>query len=287
MNQPNYYRPGNLSDALQLVGEWRDRAQVLAGGTDILISLRRGTVEPEAIIDISAIDELRGIDQQKGYVVIGALTTHSQIRDSVEMKAWAPVLVEACQEVGSPQIRNRGTIGGNVGNASPAGDTIPPLYVLDAEIQLASLQGKRWVTVEDFFTGPGTTVCKPDELITGIRFHPFKEGSKSFFLKIGQRRAVTITKVSAAGILNLEGSKVRSCRLALGAVAPTIIRLNEAEKVLTGKNLTEVLADEAADLAGKTCSPITDIRSSVEYRRRLATVLVRRGLISILQEVEK
>lgn len=287
MNQPTYYRPGTLSDALQLVGEWGDQAQVLAGGTDILISLRRGTVEPEAVIDISAIDELKGIDQQNGYVVVGALTTHSQICDSAEMKAWAPVLVEACQEVGSPQIRNRGTIGGNVGNASPAGDTLPSLYALDAEIQLASLQGRHWVPVKDFFTGPGTTVCKLDELIAGIRFHPFEEGSKSFFLKIGQRRAVTISKVSAAGILNLEGSKVRSCRLALGAVAPTIIRLNEAEKVLTGMNLTEVLADEAADLAGKTCAPITDIRSSVDYRRRLATVLVRRGLISIIQELEK
>lgn len=287
MNQTTYLRPGVLSDALQLLQEWGDQAHVLAGGTDLLIKMRRGTVKPEAVVDISAINELRGIDYKNDYVVIGALTTHSQICQSMKMGEWAQVLVKACLELGSQQIRNRASIGGNVGNASPAGDSIPPLYVLEAEVHLNSLKGERWVPVEEFFTGPGTTVCKSGELITEIRFRPLERGTKSFFHKIGQRRAVTIAKVSAAGILNLEGTNVRSCRFALGAVGPTVIRLHKAEEFLTGKNLTGDLADEVADLAGELCSPISDIRSTVDYRRRMASVLIRRGLKSILKGMEK
>ena len=286
MKQPTFLRPESVTEALALLKKWGESARILSGGTDLLIQIRRGSINPETMIDISLLDELKGISLQEGKVVLGALTTYHQICSSVEMREWAPVLVAACQEVGSPQIRSRASIGGNLGNASPAGDTIPPLYVLEAEVQLMSQDGSRWIGIEDFFSGPGKTIRKPNELISRIRFSPVGVDTHSFFNKIGQRKALTIAKVSASGLLALEGNLVKECRLALGAVAPTVIRLGEAEELLAAAALTEDVVDQAAALAGDLCSPISDIRSNISYRRHLAKVLVKRGLGSILQELE-
>lgn len=285
MRQMQYLRPTSLPETLELLGTWGERAKILAGGTDLLIAIRRKIKEPEAIIDISLLKELDGICRQDGYIQIGALTTHSHICQSTQIAECAPLLAQACRGVGSLQIRNRGTLGGNLGNASPAGDTIPPLYTLESEVRLLSSSGERWVPVNAFFTAPGKTVKRLDELIAGVRFRPLEKSVKCFTKKIGQRRAVTIAKVSAAGVLFFEGKLVHDCRIALGAVAPTVIRLPAAEKTLLGKPLTPERIDEAATLASELCSPITDIRSNVEYRCTMTRVLVSRGLKSILEEM--
>ena len=286
MKQPKYLKVEKLDDALEALSEWGDDAKVLAGGTDLLIGIRRGTTQPDCVIDITRVAELKGIQQENGHIVIGALATHSQLCMDVEMLGWAPVLVTACREIGSRQIRNRASIGGNLVNASPAGDSIPALYVLDAEVHLQGANSDRWVPVVELFTGPGAMVRQPEELLTAVRFAPFTAGEKGFFNKIGQRRAMTISKVSAAGALFFEGNTIQRCRLALGAVAPTVIRLPRVEELLTGQVLTPDVIEEAASMAGEVCSPIDDIRSTVAYRCHTSRVLVKRGLQSILQEVE-
>ncbi len=284
MNEPRYFRPASLGAALDILEQWGARARPLAGGTDLLIALRRGLMSAEAVVDITRIDDLRQLCILDGNIVIGALVTHGEVRHSEQLAGWAPVLVSACREVGSPQIRNLGTIGGNLGNASPAGDTIPALYSLCAEVGLESHAGRRWVPVDQFFVGPGKTVRRPEELIVGVRFPAPEPGERGFFQKIGQRRAMRVSKVSAAGTVLLDGLEVKRCRLALGAVAPTVIRLTQAEMLLTGSLLSTSAIEAVAALAGELCAPIDDIRSTSEYRRTLATVLVRRGLTTILED---
>ena len=286
MSGLRYLRPARVSDALRDLSEWGHQARVLAGGTDLLVRMRQGTVKPEVIVDIGAIEELRGVRHSSGYVAVGALTTHGEIEQSPELAAWARVLCNASREVGSAQVRNRGTLGGNLANASPAGDTLPALYVLDAEVHLLRVGGERWVPIADFFTGPGKTACQADELLAEVRFRPTEPGEKSFFRKIGQRRAVRIAKASAAGVMLLDGDIVRRCRVALGALAPTVIRLPLLEEYLTGRQLTPETIDWAAAIAGEACQPITDIRSTTAYRRHVAAVLVERGIRGAIAEGE-
>ena len=286
MNEPVYLRPRKLDEAVHALAEWSDRGRILAGGTDLLIAMRRGTVRPDAILDITCLDELRGIHRQDDFVYIGSLTTHGEIRHSADLACWAPALVDACREVGSVQIRNLGTLGGNLGNASPAGDALPVLYVLDAEVRLLNLTGDRWLPVADYFIGPGRSLRRPDEIITGVRFRPFDGKWISFFQKIGQRRALCVAKVSAAGGLRLEGDLILDCRLALGAVAPTVIRLQQAEESLIGSQLTGDSIRRAAQHAAQACTPINDIRSTIDYRRAMAGVLIRQGLEKIYNEVK-
>lgn len=285
MSQPIYLRPASLAEALQALSRWGKSAWPLAGGTDLLAGMRKGQISPQAVVDITTIRELGETGFQDGYVTVGALVTHSRIEQGEELACLAPVLVNACRQVGSLQIRNRGTLGGNMGNASPSADTLPPLYVLDAEVRLLSSAGERWLPVARFFLGPGQTARRPDELIAGVRFRPFEATERGFFRKIGQRRAVSISKASVAGAVLLEGGLVRRCRLALGAVAPTVIRVPAAEEYLAGKLLTTATVEEAARLAAQACQPITDIRSTVEYRRRAIAVLLRRGLLEIAKEI--
>jgi CO/xanthine dehydrogenase FAD-binding subunit len=286
MNAPIYIRPVDLKEALQDLAEGGQDARILAGGTDLIIAMRKGLIHPEMLVDVTRIDELRGIRMSDDFIHIGALTTHGQLRNSQELAQWAPMLVDACRDIGSVQIRNLATLGGNLGNASPAGDTIPVLYVLKAEVHLISLSGERWIPIEAFFTGPGKSVCRRDEIIAEVRF-PFYNGQwKGFFLKIGQRRALRVAKVSAAGWLHLEKGTVVDCCLAVGAVAPTVIRLNNAENKLKGASLTMDRIQMAALDAGSDCSPIDDIRSTIEFRRAMTRVLVRRGLETILNEVK-
>lgn len=286
MRQVTYLQPPNLQKALQVLEEQGDRARILAGGTDLINRLRKDMATPDVIVDISRIDEIRGIRLTGDAVWIGALTTHSEIRNSRALAGAAPLIVEACREVGSVQIRNRGTLGGNLGNASPAGDSIPALTVLGAEVEITSSRGARWVPIDEFFIGPGKTICRPDEMITALCFGIPKAGSISFFQKIGQRRAVRVSKVSAAGYLEFEGNQVSLCRLALGAVAPTVIRLPQSEAAVAGKPLQAETIALAAKFAGQLCSPINDFRSTVEYRCHISSVLVKRGLNQVLMEVK-
>jgi len=286
------------------MAEKRNQAFILAGGTDLLVRFKDTPRLGLEFINIVSLEELKGISLQNGLISMGALTTHSQIAGSPLLAQHAPGLCEAAALIGSPQIRNRGTLGGNLANASPAGDLIPPLYTLAASVILrSSSQGERQVAIEDFFTGPGQSIVEDDELLTRVNFTPLgrvgqmtdktpaRKGQETFhrFLRLGQRAALAISKVSLALWTRIERddndkgqARIVEARIALGAVAPTVIRAPETEKMLAGSSLTQELITQAAHQVALEATPIDDIRSSVQYRRQGCSYLLQEALTSII-----
>ena len=275
-----YLRPGRLDEALQLLGRSGRRMSVLAGGTDLLVRMKEDTVRPQTILDIGRIDELRGVERRDRWLWIGPLATHREIAGSDLIRRHGRALAQGAARVGSPQIRQRATIGGNLVNASPAADTVPPLYVLQAEVQISSIEGQRWLAVEDFFKGPGQTALKPDELVTGLKIPPVADDRLvSRYDKFGTRNALSVSVTSVAAAAGLEPDGTLSwIRIALGSVGPTVLRAGEAERLLTGQAAGEELIREAAQAAAGQCCPIDDVRGSAWYRRKLTGALLSRIL---------
>jgi carbon-monoxide dehydrogenase medium subunit len=274
-----YFNVTTLAQALELLHEHRERARIIAGGTDILIELERGIRKGvDVLIDVSRVPGMDDITLHGGDVRIGALTTHNQVVVSDLIRARALPLAQACWEVGAPQIRNRGTLAGNLITASPANDTITPLMALGASVTLASVDGERTVPLREFYTGLRRTVMRADELMTAISFPALGANERGIFLKLGLRRAQAIAVVNAAVVLSFEGDVVRSARVTLGSVAPTIIHTPTAEAYLPGKLLTPDVIAQAARLAAATPSPIDDVRGTAEYRAEMVRVLVARAL---------
>ncbi|MDO9513049.1 MAG: xanthine dehydrogenase family protein subunit M [Elusimicrobiota bacterium] len=262
--------------SLAELGKLRDKCVFLAGGTDIYVALNDGALEDEVLCDISSLKGLDKIELKGKNINIGALTTFASIARSPVIKKYAACLAEAAATVGSPQIRNRATIGGNVANGSPSGDAIPALYALGAVIKT----NLRSVPADKFFTGPKKTVLKKNELITGISI-PGKN-NKSFFSKIGPRKALAISKVSTAVSLVISGGLIREAGIAFGAVGPTVIRAAETEKFLKGKKLNEAVISLAAKTAAGEICPIDDFRSTAKYRRETAAVIIERALLKAI-----
>ncbi len=275
--------PESLDEALEFLEQYGpDGAKLMSGGTDLLVRVKEGTSRPHVIIMLDKVEGLNAIESADGCIHIGGGATYEQIIKSDLLNVSAPVLVMAAREVGSPQIRTRGTLAGNIANASPAGDTFPALYVLDAEVVLVSRLRKRRIPIADFFKGPGKTALWANDIISAIGFRTPAQPANAFFQKIGQRRTLRIAKLSVAGQLEFEDDgAVSKARIAYGAVAPTVIRGKEVEEYLCGKQLTPDVLDEAAALACKEVRPIDDIRSTAEYRREVTGVLLKRGLTSL------
>jgi len=275
-----YLRPERLSEALDVLKKRGREAKVLAGGTDLLVRMKEDAVRPKVILDIGRVEELRGIRQEDRSVWVGPLTTHREIAGTDLVRRHARALAEGAARVGSPQIRHRATIGGNLVNASPAADSVPPLFVLGAEVHISSAGGDRWLAVGDFFRGPGETVLEPNELVTGLRIPlPDDDRTISRYEKFGTRSAlsVAVASVAAAAAREPDG-RLEWIRIAMGSVGPVVLRAGEAEKMLAGKEIDERLIDRAARAAAGQCCPIDDVRGSAWYRRRLATALLKRIL---------
>jgi xanthine dehydrogenase iron-sulfur cluster and FAD-binding subunit A len=278
-----YYTPATLDEALALLAEHGQAARVIAGGTDIIIELERG-MRPgvEALIDISRIP---GLDEIKldddGRIHIGPLVTHNHVVASPMIVQRGLPLAQACWEVGSPQIRNRGTLAGNLITASPANDTITPLWAMDARVRLRSVRGERELTFGEFFAGVRQTAMQPDELLTEISFALLQEYQRGKFIKFGLRRAQAISVANVAAVVSFDGPIVVEARIALGSVAPTIVRCTEAEEYLVDRTLDEAEIDHAADLAAGAASPVDDIRGSAAYRNEIIKVITRRALRAI------
>ena len=253
------------------------QGRVLAGGTDLILFMEMGKLRPATVIDISRLDSLRYVRGDAQSIRIGPLTTHSELVRSPLLKEWAPILPMAAATVGAVQIRNRGTLGGNVGTASPAGDTLPALMALGAGVTLRSRRAERRVSLEQFFVGPGKTVMTADEYIAEIDFPTPPVGTHGVYYKAGRRKAQAITLVSVG--VQVAPGDVRVC---LGAVAPTIIHARAAEDALRGQRLTPALCQQAARMAAANASPISDIRASADYRRTLVQTWVRRALEACL-----
>lgn len=270
----SYRRPVSLGEALQLLGEYGADARVVSGGTDVLVELQRGVKPTQTLIDITALNELRGIRREGDEIAIGGLATHNDIIASRDCREALLPLAQACVEVGAPQIRARGTLAGNVITASPANDTIVPLAMLGATIVLRSVRGERSVDVAEFFTGFRSTVAQPDELITSIRVRALDAASRGVFLKMGLRRAQAISVISAAARVRSSGDRVAEAAIALGCVAPTIVRLPKTEAFLLGKTLDDATIARAAQLGLSEIAPIGDVRGSAEYRRDAVVVYI-------------
>ncbi|HEY8178550.1 MAG TPA: xanthine dehydrogenase family protein subunit M [Candidatus Limnocylindria bacterium] len=273
--EPPVVSPGSLDDAYRALADGPHRP--VAGGTDLLVQITGEIGEPpDRVLDLWGLDELRGIRVDGDALVIGALTTYTQIRRSHEVAEFLPSLAEAAATIGAAQIQNRGTLGGNAANASPAGDTLPILLAADAELVLGSARGERTVPAAEFWPSYRQTALAPDELILRIRF-PLAGQRRIRFRKVGTRRAQAISKVvmALAWQPGNEGTW-REVRLALGSVAATPVRAPSTEASLEGASPTAETADRAADALRAEIQPIDDVRSTADYRREVAARVLHR-----------
>lgn len=275
-----YFIVNSLNDAVALRNKYSGSSKIMAGGTDLVLEMERGLHgDIKEIIDISRVSGLDEIwmDDQL-YIHIGPTATHSACLRSPLVQEFGVCLYQACEQVGSPQIRNRGTVAGNIATASPANDTISALMALDAKVELLSSTGKRIVEINKFFTGVRKTVMQQNELISDIFFKALKKNEYSSFIKVGLRNAQAISILNCAVVLGLADKKIIKARIALGAVGPTVLRALDAEESLINEQVSDGLFVQAAELAGQAASPISDIRASGEYRSKMISVHVKKAL---------
>jgi xanthine dehydrogenase iron-sulfur cluster and FAD-binding subunit A len=279
----DYISAETVDEALRALSGRGARARIVAGATDLILELERGARPDVAtLIDITRIPGLDGIElDTEGNIHLGPLVTHNHCAASKLLHEKAYPLARAAWEVGAPQIRNRGTVAGNLITASPANDTITPLIALKASVTLQSITGKRQVPLKDFYTGVRKTVMQPDELLVDISIPALKKNQHGIFVKLALRRAQAISVVNVAIILQGNLPEIDSAVITLGAVAPTIIHAPEAESYLAGRTLSDETITHAAELASQSARPIDDIRGSAAYRKEMVRVLVLRGLRSI------
>lgn len=275
MRKFDYFKPHSLKEALRLKETMPD-ARFIAGGTDLLVKIKDKEIQPAALISLRSIQELSGAEVNK-VTRIGALTTISDLIQNQALCENYPLLADAARQLGSIQIRNVATIGGNLCNCSPAADTALPLLVLDAKVRLQSNQDGREMTLSEFFKGPGESSLNSDEIMTDILLEPSPPSAKTRFLKIG-RVKMDLAIASVALLLEMEGKKCQKVRIAAGSVAPVPLRLSKVEALLEGETVSRELLAEAQNMTSEAVAPITDIRASEEYRRHIAGVLVRRAL---------
>ncbi|HEX6186368.1 MAG TPA: xanthine dehydrogenase family protein subunit M [Pyrinomonadaceae bacterium] len=276
--------PRTLDEALALArdepGVWRP----FAGGTDLMVLLEAGKLEHRKFFSIRHLAELRGVTEADGHVRVGALTSYTDVRRSEVLAQLFPMLGQAARETGGIAIQNRGTLGGNIANASPAADTPPALLAYGAEVELVSAAGTRRVPYEEFHTGYKQTVMRDDELIAAVLLPRPAVGARHFYRKVGTRRAQAISKVCFAALAEVEGDALRKVRVALGSVAPVVLRCQKTEGVLSGRRLDAGLSESAAAELAREITPIDDVRSTARYRTRVAQNLLREFLSGLSRE---
>lgn len=271
--------PKQLDDALKAIAQTNGSVRPLAGGTDMIVDLRAKRARADVLVSLQKLTELKGMSRTDGTLKIGAATPIAEF-----LKNPLPVEHDALRQAAfwfaNPMIRNSATLGGNIGSASPAGDMLPPLLSLGAQIELVSQSGMRTMPLAEFFVGPRKTARRADELISNIQLPTGNEpsGAASAFYKLGLRQADAISLISVAVWVRREGDKIGDVRVALGAVAPRPMRATRTEEMLRGQIFTDTLAQEAARMASEECSPIDDLRASAGYRRRMIQVYARRML---------
>ena len=281
MRSFEYYAPRSLKEALSLLENRRGEAKVLAGGTDLIVQMKDGRARPTVILDAKKVPELNRLEwNEEGTLHIGAAVPLSKIAAFPPVMERFGILYQACSIIGSLQLRNRGTIGGNICNAAPSADTAPPLLCLGAKAIVAKLGGTRIVPLGSFFHGPGMTELAPNELLVELEITALPPRSSGCYLRHTPRQDMDIAVVGVASFLVLATKKnlCQEARIALGAVAPTPIRVPQAEAILAGRVLTEEAIEETAEKAAEAARPISDVRGSAEYRKEIVKVLARRTL---------
>ncbi|MBM4078275.1 MAG: xanthine dehydrogenase family protein subunit M [Planctomycetes bacterium] len=282
MTAMEYLSPSTLSDAVALWSVRGDDAQLLAGGTDLVVRMNRTGIRPNCLISLKKLSELKRLECGDGGLALGSLVTMSALEKSPVVQARYSALAQACALVGPAQNRNRATLGGNLCNASPAADTAPALIALDAQLRIVGPRGERMAPVEDFFVGPGKTILGRGEILAGIHIPDPPPRSGSAYLRCSPRKAMDISVVGVAArvVLCDDGRTFSDARLALASVAPKPLRAHRAEGVLRRKVLSEAMLRETAEVACAEASPIDDVRGSSAHRADMIRVFVRRALQS-------
>lgn len=282
----DYHDPPTLDEACQIMAELKEKARPLAGGTDLLVNMRRGTVSPEHVVSLGRIEELKGVHLSNSQLRLGACVTAAEIGQSKEVSDLINPLGSGANRLGSPLIRNLATIGGNIVTARPAADFPPPLMAYGTSVVLKNSSGKRTISLDNFFRGPGQTVMEPDELLTEITIEKPPPYSGGDYIKLGARKTLVTSIVNVAAFLSLDGrdGTITSARVVLGAVAPVPVRATSSEQVLLGEKPTHALFVRAGKAAAGDSKPIDDFRGSAEYRRAMVEVLTRRALNMALRK---
>jgi len=283
----DYRTPETLEEACNLLWESGARAKVIAGGTDLVIRLRNKELKPSWLVDITRVPELQGIEEKDGLMVIGAGVTHAELASSAVLKRHGKILSDAASEIGSPQIRNLGTIGGNIVNASPAADTVPALMALDAVGEVVSREGERRVRLGDLFKGPYETALKPHEILTRISFQKLPPDTGCGFVRLARREATAIARMSVALTVRIGRGKnrIEDIRISVGAMTPTPHRISEAEAMLKGKSPDRGLFKEASQKVSESILRRTGLRASSSYKVPVVEALFIRSLEKALGEV--
>jgi CO/xanthine dehydrogenase FAD-binding subunit len=271
--------PASLREALDLVAA---RRRPIAGGTDLMVLFEAGKLPYRELVSLRAIPELRGITANDAHVTISALATYTEIHRYVIVQREFPLLTLAASWTGAVATQNRGTLAGNIANASPAADSPPALLVYDAELELMSVRGSRWVPYASFHTGYKTTVMTPDEIISRIRLPRTTSGCVQYLRKVGARRAQAISKVALAALAKVHAGRIGRIRIALASVAPMPVRCFETERLLVNRAISPAVIAEAKTKIAAEIAPITDIRSTAEYRRRVTANLLGEFLESLI-----
>ncbi len=266
--------PRSLADALALIGNEPGVWKPFAGGTDLMVLLEAGRLPHRNYVNIWPLSELRGIEVTETHVTLGALTTYTDVQAHEVLRSEFPMLCRAASETGGLAIQNRGTLGGNIVNASPAADSPPALLAYDAEIELVSNQGSRWLPYEGFHIGYKQLAMRPDELLRRIRLPRNTASLKQYYHKVGTRKAQAISKVCLAATGRVENAVMTDVRLAVGSVAPIVLRCKQTEDAIRGKALTDDIVNHARDTLMREITPIDDVRSTASYRLRVAANLL-------------
>jgi CO/xanthine dehydrogenase FAD-binding subunit len=276
----DYLEPSTIDEALSLLSQNKGRARVIAGGTDLLPKLKRREIKaPQYLIDLKRIPNLDYVTYDEvGGLSLGALVTIHAVETSPIVQERYGVLFQAAKSMASTQVRNRGTIAGNLCNAVPSADTAPALLTLEASLRLTSQKGERIVNIEDFFTGPNETVLTDEEILQEIHVPSLPPHSRGTYLKLTPRRSMDLALVGVAAVVVAEDGVCDDIRIALGAVAPTPIRASRAEEVVRGQRLSDEVIERAAQIASGECHPISDHRASAEYRCTMVEVLTKRAI---------
>lgn len=275
----DYFQPQSLEEALELKKKIPG-SRFIAGGTDLMVQIRSKELKPMALISLRSIPDLSSIEIN-GSIRIGAMTTVTDLLYNPDLEHQAKLLVDAARRLGSPQIRNVATIGGNLCNCSPCADLALPLLVLEAKARIESVSGTQDIPLQKFFEGPGKSCLSSDQILTDIFIEPVSSNTKSVFLKKG-RVKMDLAVASVALLLEMEGETCRKARVAAGSVAPVPLRLQKVEVLLEGRVLSPELADQAQRMASESVAPISDVRGTEEYRRQIVGVYVKRGMAQIL-----
>ena len=266
--------PSSLEDVLSLLAKEPGVWKPFAGGTDLMVLMEAGRLPHRNYINIWPLRELRGIAVANDYITVGALTTYTDVQTHPVLRAEFPMLCQAASETGGLAIQNRGTLGGNIVNASPAADSPPALLAYDAEIELVSSSGSRWIPYDGFHRDYKQMDLRPDELLTHIRLPRTTSGLKQYYRKVGTRKAQAISKICLAAVARVENERVTDTRIVLGSVAPIVLRCKQTENVIRGQALDADMLQRARETLMREIAPIDDVRSTAAYRLRVAANLL-------------